>query len=111
MAAALRWRGCGCARASEREEAEERNKGEGESEGEVRGGRGGAWHHRSVQAEEEAGRQGGGGRGAWPRAPGACSSYWREEEGDREEEVGWATQCWTSTGAGPALVGCTGEPR
>ena len=25
--------------------------------------------------------------------------------------VGWAAQCWTSTGAGPALVGCTGEAR
>ena len=23
--------------------------------------------------------------------------------------VGWAAQCWTSTGAGPALVGCTGK--
>ena len=43
------------------------------------------------------------------RAPCPSSAYWREEEGDREEEVGWATQCWTSTGAGPALVGCTGE--
>ena len=25
--------------------------------------------------------------------------------------VGWAAQCWTSTGAGPALVGCTGKAR
>ena len=45
------------------------------------------------------------------RAPSPSSAYWREEEGDREEEVGWAAQCWTSTGAGPALVGCTGKAR
>ena len=25
--------------------------------------------------------------------------------------VGWAAQCWTSTGAGPAVVGCTGEQQ
>ena len=30
-----------------------------------------------VQGEEEAARQGGGGRGAWPRAPGACPSSWQ----------------------------------
>ena len=24
--------------------------------------------------------------------------------------VGWAAQCWTSTGVGPALVGCTVRP-
>ena len=45
------------------------------------------------------------------RAPSPSSAYWPEEEGDREEEVGWAAQCWTSTGAGPALVGCTGKAR
>ena len=27
------------------------------------------------------------------RAPSPSSAYWREEEGDREEEVGWAAQC------------------
>ena len=44
------------------------------------------------------------------RAPCPSSAYWREEEGDREEEVGWAAQCWTSTGAGPALVAARVRP-
>ena len=35
---------------------------------------------------------------------GACaesaSAYWREEEGDREEEVGWACQLGRQVGLG-----------
>ena len=42
-------------------------------------------------------KQGGGGRGAWPRAPGACSSSWhRRKATEKEVVVGWA-----AGGAGP----------
>ena len=49
---------------------------------------------------EEAARQGGGGRGAWPRVPGACPSSWQRRKatgeggggglGQREELASWA---------------------
>ena len=58
----------------------------------------GAWGRRLE--EEEAARQGGGGRGAWPRAPGACPSSWQRRKatgeggggglGQREELASWA---------------------
>ena len=45
-------------------------------------------------------KQGGGGRGAWPRAPGACPSSWQRRKatgeggggglGQREELASWA---------------------
>ena len=41
---------------------------------EVRGARG------RRPEEEEAAKQGGGGRGAWPRAPGACPSSWQRRK-------------------------------
>ena len=34
------------------------------------------------------------------RAPSLSSAYWREEEGDREEEVGWACQLGRQVGLG-----------
>ena len=34
------------------------------------------------------------------RAPSPSSAYWREEEGDREEEVGWACQLGRQVGLG-----------
>ena len=34
------------------------------------------------------------------RAPCPSSAYWREEEGDREEEVGWACQLGRQVGLG-----------
>ena len=55
---------------------------------------------REGPGEEEAARQGGGGRGAWPRAPGACPSSWQRRKatgeggggglGQREELASWA---------------------
>ena len=42
----------------------------------------------------------------------ATATKRRGKEGETvATAVGWAAQCWTSTGAGPALVGCTGEAR
>ena len=32
----------------------------------------------------------GGGRGAWPRAPGACPSSWQRRNATGEARVGWA---------------------
>ena len=59
-------------------EREQRGIGtEGETRESERGSRASAWRSGDVQGEEEAARQGGGGRGAWPRAPGACPSSWQ----------------------------------
>ena len=55
----------------EDEDAGEREKGEGV---------GGCVASREEPGEEEAARQGGGGRGAWPRAPGACPSSWQRRK-------------------------------
>ena len=69
----------------------------------------------SPGVEEEAGGgqgEAGGGRGlSGARHASPLFVLLAEEEEDKGEEVGWAAQCWTSTGAGPALVGCTGEAR
>ena len=72
-------------RGRELERAERRDSGRG-GRGRLRGVAG------DVQGEEEAARQGGGGRGAWPRAPGACPSSWQggRRQG-REAAVGWAS--------------------
>ena len=63
-------------------------------------GRGGRGHLRGVagdvQGEEEAARQGGGGRGAWPRAPGACPSSWQ-----RRKATGEGGGLGRPDGAGP----------
>ena len=58
------------------------------------------WRRGREPGEEEAARQGGGGRGAWPRAPGACPSSWQRRKatgeggggglGQREELASWA---------------------
>ena len=64
---------------------------EGETRESERGSRASAWRSGDVQGEEEAARQGGGGRGAWPRAPGACPSSWqRRKATGGEVEMGWA---------------------
>ena len=65
---------------------------------------------RGILSRSGAGRQAGGGSGACARAlrPRACA-YWREEEDDKGEEVGWAG--WASQmELGQALVGCTVRP-
>ena len=43
---------------------------------------------------------GSGSRSWGARAPSPSSAYWREEEGDREEEVGWACQLGRQGGLG-----------
>ena len=43
-----------------------------------------------IQGDGDAGRQGGGGRGACRRAASTRSAYWPGEEDDKNEEVGWA---------------------
>ena len=55
----------------EDEDAGEREKGEGVGD---------CVASREGPGEEEAARQGGGGRGAWPRAPGACPSSWQRRK-------------------------------
>ena len=68
----------------------QRSEGEGgpESEGEVRGGRG-CVASREGPGKEEAARQGGGGRGAWPRAPpSSFGARGRKTTGG--VEMGWA---------------------
>ena len=45
----------------------------------------------------QAGWEGGGGRGAWPRAPGACPSSWKR----RKATGGVAVAGWAAGGAGP----------
>ena len=69
------------------------------TEGEIREServRGAAWR---LQGVVEASREAGGGRGAWPRAPGACPSSWQRRKRTKEEEVGWAAlgrSCWAT---------------
>ena len=80
-----------------REREQRRGKGSRES---ARGFQGVAWSCGRRPGEEEAARQGGGGRGAWPRAPGACPSSWQRRKatgeggggglGQREELASWA---------------------
>ena len=78
-------------------EREQRGIGtEGETRESERGSRASAWRSGDVQGEEEAARQGGGGRGAWPRAPGACPSFWQ----GRKATGGVAVAGWADS-AGP----------
>ena len=59
-----------------------------------------------AQGNEGAARQGGG--GARVRQAHALVPTGRRLK-TVAAAVGWAAQCWTSIGAGPALVGCTGK--
>ena len=64
-----------------------------------------SWRCGRHPGEEEAARQGGGGRGTWPRAPGACPCP--SGEGGRRQGGGEAAVGWAAGGAGPA--GLPGE--
>ena len=89
MAAAIGVGGDGGVSVVLRERAEEGEEHRGSEKG-----RGGCVASREGPGEEEAARQGGGGRGAWPRAPGACSSSWqRRKATEKEAVVGWAGFC------------------
>ena len=69
----------------------ERAEGIG-TEGEIREServRGAAWR---LQGVVEASREAGGGRGAWPRAPGACPSSCPGRKTTGKALVGWAGQ-------------------
>ena len=70
--------------------AMERDRGEGEGRERVRESQGVRGDAGEIQGDGDAGRQGGGGRGACRRATSTRSAYWPGEEDDRKEEVGWA---------------------
>jgi hypothetical protein len=70
--------------------AMERDRGEGEGRERVRESQGVRGDAGEIQGDGDAGRQGGGGRGACRRAASTRSAYWPGEEDDRKEEVGWA---------------------
>ena len=93
-ASAGRWRRAPFGR---RREREQRGIGtEGETRESERGSRG----PRGVTAasrRSQAGWEGGGCRGAWPRAPGACPSSWQR----RKATEGVAVAGWAAGGAGP----------
>ena len=91
VAAANSVGGDGCAR-HERERETEEWESSGESEG-VRGGRvASPGSSGGKQGGRRWPKQGGGGRGAWPRAPGACPSSWQRRKATGEARVGWAGQ-------------------
>ena len=81
-----------------------RGTGKGRGDGRGRGGSRGSGQcreddarHRGVQAMQTSRVV------AWraqARASCPSSAYWREEEGDREEEVGWACQLGRQVGLG-----------
>ena len=81
-----------------------RGTGKGRGDGRGRGGSRGSGQRR----EDDARRRGVQAMQtsrvvAWrarARAPSPSSAYWREEEGDREEEVGWACQLGRQVGLG-----------
>ena len=81
-----------------------RGTGKGRGDGRGRGGSRGSGQRR----EDDARRRGVQAMQtsrvvAWrarARAPSPSSAYWREEEGDREEEVGWACQLGHQVGLG-----------
>ena len=65
---------------------------DGEGHGERVVGLGGAWLHGRDPGDGDAGRQGGDGRGAWPRARGTRPASFCREEDDGGRLVGWAGQ-------------------
>ena len=85
---------------SGREGEREQRRGWGR-ESERGGSRGVAWQRWRCLGVEDAGRQGGGGRGACRRAAATRSAYWHEEEGDREPGGGGLGQL-AGLPAGPA---------
>ena len=68
----------------------------------------GAWHLQGDVGKAAASRR-------WCARAGVHQAHALLPTGRRLKTVatavGWAAQCWSSTGAGPALVGCTGEAR
>ena len=95
--------GDGCVRVR----AREREQRGGASRKSERGPRG--WRGAPSDVQEQAASM------RWPAHARARRAHALLPTGRRLKTVatavGWAAQCWTSTGAGPALVGCTGEAR
>ena len=103
MAAVVLVGGDGCVRVR----AREREQRGGASRKSERGPRG--WRGAPSDVQEQAASM------RWPARARARRAHALLPTGRRLKTVatavGWAAQCWTSTGAGPALVGCTGEAR
>ena len=91
--------GDGCVRVR----AREREQRGGASRKSERGPRG--WRGAPSDVQEQAASM------RWPARARARRAHALLPTGRRLKTVaaavGWAAQCWTSTGAGPALVGCT----
>ena len=79
--------------------AMERDRGEGEGRERVRESQGVRGDAGEIQGDGDAGRQGGGGRGACRRAASTRSAYWPGEEDDRGGGRGLGQhrlQCWAA---------------
>ena len=102
MAAVVLVGGDGCVRVR----AREREQRGGASRKSERGPRG--WRGAPSDVQEQAASM------RWPARARARRAHALLPTGRRLKTVatgvGWAAQCWTSTGAGPALVGCTVRP-